>query len=162
MDAMTRIAVDGTGKRRAWQAWPARLLLAGLLASGAAAPAAADEPAAPAASVAGSRAVHGSTLDGRVALMARELALDAAQQGQLRKLLQAQREQVMALWDDEALPAPVRVSRTRAIGDHTADQIRAMLDDEQRKKYMQPRRRDAAVGVGGADVQAWMARSGQH
>lgn len=95
------------------------------------------------------------TLDGRVQLLARELELSPAQQGQVKKVLLAQRQQVAALWNDSSVPAALRISRTQAIGDRTADQIRALLNDSQREKYIKPRVRETAVGSAGANVESW-------
>ena len=100
---------------------------------------------------------RGATLDGRIRLLAKELDLSPAQQGQVKKVLLSQREQVVALWNDTSVPAALRVSRTQTIGDRTADQIRALLNDAQREKYIKPRVRDATVGSAGANLEAWMA-----
>jgi len=102
------------------------------------------------------RRKRASPLDRRVMLLAKELGLDATQQAQVKKVLEGQREQVARLWNDRSIPAARRVSATQAIGDRTADRIRALLNDEQRKKYIQPRQRDVAVGTAGGDVESWM------
>jgi hypothetical protein len=98
---------------------------------------------------------HAAALDYRISLLARELDLSPGQQEQVKGLLQAQQAQVAALWNDTALPAALRVGRTQALAERTAGQIRALLTDEQRKKYIQPRKRDVAVGASGANVEAW-------
>ena len=95
-------------------------------------------------------------LEDRVELMARELDLDSGQRIALRKILEEQRVQVARVWDDASVPGAIRVSTTQAISDRTADQIRALLNDEQRKKYIQPRHRDTAVGTPGGRVESWM------
>ena len=100
-----------------------------------------------------------SPLDRRIALLAAELDLNSAQQRQVKALLLRQREAIQQVWGDTSLPPAIRVSRTQAISDRTADGIRALLDDEQRKKYIQPRQREASVGTGGAGVEAWTARA---
>ncbi len=100
-------------------------------------------------------------LDSRVKLMAKELDLSAAQQAQVKKVLLEQREQVAALWNDASVPAAIRVSRTQAVGDHTADRIRALLTEKQRKKYIQPRQHDAKVGAAAVDVESWMNKGNQ-
>lgn len=97
-----------------------------------------------------------SPLDRRVNLLAKELGLDAAQQAQVKKVLVSQRDQVTRVWNDESIPAARRVSATQAISDRTVNQIRALLSEEQRKKYIQPRQRDAAVGTAGGDAESWM------
>jgi phosphatidylethanolamine-binding protein (PEBP) family uncharacterized protein len=52
------------------------------------------------------------------------------------------------------LPAE-RVPATRAVEDRTADQIRAMLNDEQKKKYNPPKP-PPAPDTRPPDVSAWM------
>ena len=102
------------------------------------------------------RRKRASPLDRRVTLLAKELGLDASQKAQVRKVLDRQREQVARVWKDSSIPPARRVSATQAIGDRTADRIRALLNEEQRKKYIQPRQREAAVGTAGGNVESWM------
>jgi hypothetical protein len=78
-------------------------------------------------------------LDRRIELLTKELDLSEAQQTEVRKLLQSQRDQVARLWDDTSVPPPYRVSATQAISEQTADRIRALLDDNQRKRYNSPK-----------------------
>ena len=115
-----------------------------------------SEAAAPVPQDTARRRKRGSPLDRRVMLLAKELGLDATQQGRVKKVLEGQREQVARVWNDRSIPAARRVSATQAIGDRTADRIRALLNDEQRKKYIKPRQRDAAVGTAGGDAESWM------
>ena len=103
------------------------------------------------------RHAAGASLDDRVKMLAKALALDAKQQAELRKVLESQREQVLAVWNDASLPAPYRVSATQAISDRTADQIRALLNEEQKKKYNPPKQpHDAAQSAGKLGVEDWM------
>lgn len=97
-----------------------------------------------------------SPIDRRVMLLTRELGLSATQQAQVKRVLEGQREQVARVWNDTSIPAARRVSATQAVSDRTADRIRALLTEEQRKKYIKPRQRDAAVGAAGADAESWM------
>ena len=98
-----------------------------------------------------------TTLDGRVAIYARALGLDANQQLQLRDLLVWQRDQVQRVWNDATLTAAMRIHATGAIGDATADRIRAMLTEEQRKRYNPPRPpRDSVAHAEAPDVESWM------
>ena len=115
-----------------------------------------NEAAAPVPQETARRQGRVSPLDRRVTLLTKELGLDATQQARVKKVLEGQREQVARVWSDTSLPAARRVSATQAIADRTADRIRALLNDEQRKKYIQPRRRDAPVGTAGGDAEAWM------
>jgi hypothetical protein len=96
-------------------------------------------------------------LDNRVAVFTRALGLDAAQQAQLTRVLEERREQISRVWSDTAVPAANRIAATRAIENHTADQIRALLNDEQKKKYNLPRpAQPVAPDPGQRSVEEWM------
>ena len=99
----------------------------------------------------------GHTLENRVRILTQWLGLDATQQTELRKVLQGQREQVKSLWSDTSVPAAQRISATQAISDRTGDQIRAMLNDEQKKKFNPPRPpRDETAASVRPNVEDWM------
>jgi protein CpxP len=149
MNSTARVAwirTQAAGKRilRKGLALAASCLLLGQLAAAAgvstanasSTPAAAP-PVAPARSATNS--VAKSQVDGRVAVLTRTLKLDAAQQLQLTRVLERRREQISQVWSDASVPAAYRISATRRIEDKTADQIRALLTDEQKKKYNPPR-----------------------
>jgi hypothetical protein len=87
---------------------------------------------------------QGAGLDDRVQLLTAELGLDSKQQQDLRRLLEEQRAQVQRVWSESAVPSAQRVAATKAISDRTADGIREMLTDEQRKKYTTARQPRAA------------------
>ena len=88
-------------------------------------------------------------------MLSKGLGLDAKQEAELRKVLESQREQVQRVWNDPSLSGQSRIGATLAINDQTADQIRALLNEEQRKKYNPPRQpHDAAASK--PDVEAWM------
>jgi hypothetical protein len=108
-------------------------------------------PAHPAAH----HARHGS-LEERVALLTRALELDARQQVALRKVLLGQREQLQRIWRDGSVPSGDRIASTKAVSMRTAEQIRSLLNEEQRKKYEPPPQRDPGQAVGGAHVEDWM------
>jgi len=72
-------------------------------------------------------------------------------------VLEGQREQVRKVWSDASVPAAYRVSAIHAISDKTADQIRALLSEEQKKHYNPPKPpREAATGSSRPSVEAWM------
>jgi hypothetical protein len=102
---------------------------------------------------------NGTGLDDRVNTLTKALDLDATQQSGLRKVLESQREQVARVWNDESVPAAYRVVATQAISDKTADQIRALLNDEQKKKYNPPKPHNAAPGSTGPSVEDWMNKT---
>lgn len=100
---------------------------------------------------------NGHTLEDRVRILTQWLKLDATQQTELRKILEGQREQVRSLWDDTSVPAAYRISATQAISDKTGDQIRAMLNEEQKKKFNPPRPpRDETAAAARPNVEDWM------
>ena len=115
-------------------------------------------PVAPAPAVAADPAQHHQpVLEQRITLMAAELGLDERQQTELRRILINQRMQVMRLWNDTTVPAASRVGATRVISEQTGDQIRALLNDEQKAKYNHPRKpRDATADPGARSVEDWM------
>ncbi len=87
-----------------------------------------------------------SGLEERVKAFSKALDLDARQQAELKKVLESQREQIRRVWSDGSVPPDQRASATRAISYQTADRIRALLNEEQRKKYSPPRPPQEAAG----------------
>lgn len=101
----------------------------------------------------------GRSLEERVTMLSKALDLDARQRSELRKVLEDQREQVSRVWSDTSVPAPYRVLTTQAISDRTADRIRALLNEGQRKRYNPPKRpHEATAGSARPSVEAWMNR----
>jgi hypothetical protein len=101
-----------------------------------------------------------SGLEARVAKLTKALGLDTKQQAGLRKLLQEQREHVQRIWSNESLPAADRIAATRALSMQTSEKIRALLTEEQRKKYAPPQRGDPGNAIGSAHVEDWMKSEG--
>ena len=118
--------------------------------------AAAAERAAPSAAQQPLPRGKRSGLEARVATLTRALALDPKQQGELRTLLRDQRQQVQQIWHDESIPAADRVAATRKVSLRTADRIRAMLSEEQRKKYDPPPPDDADRAMAKVRVEDWI------
>jgi phage shock protein A len=83
------------------------------------------------------------------------LELTEAQQTQLAKVLASQREQIRKLWRDQKVPPEYRVGAMRAINEQTEDRIRALLNDEQKKKYVASRPRDPARTSQQPNVDYW-------
>jgi Mn-dependent DtxR family transcriptional regulator len=86
----------------------------------------------------------------------RGLKLDEAQQAEVRRALQAQREAMHRLMRAPADPAVPRVAAIHAIADRTAERIRAVLNDEQKKLYGQPLPQGFAAGEGKPGVEEWL------
>jgi hypothetical protein len=80
---------------------------------------------------------HGgvTALEERIKAFSTALNLDAAQQTQLRKILIEQLVAVRKIWSDKFLLPAERVPATRAANARAGDEIRAILNDEQKKKY---------------------------
>jgi hypothetical protein len=100
-----------------------------------------------------SRDHNGASLEERVKRLAQALDLNAAQQSELRQLLEGQRDQLRRVWSETSWPAAYRISATQAVTDYVLDQIKALLNDDQRNKFnlLRPARnasnRPANVGV---------------
>jgi hypothetical protein len=76
---------------------------------------------------------------------------------EVRRILEDQRLQVAKVWDDTSVPSALRVNATRTISDRTGDRIRALLTEEQKKKYNRPRKpRAAAEHSDARSVEDWM------
>jgi protein CpxP len=118
---------------------------------------AADEPATGTVPQTSAPLHRASALEQRVALLSAELGLDAQQQAEVRRILEDQRQQVAKVWSDTAVPAAYRVNATRSISERTGDRIRALLTEEQKAKYNQPRKpREAAEHSDAPSVEDWM------
>ena len=146
-------------KLRGWSGRPMQLVLALTSACliSAHAATAGGEPASESVHRQAARHHGGSGLDDRVRALSIALDLDAKQQSELKKVIEGQREQVRKVWNESSVPAAYRVSATQAISDQTADQIRALLNEEQRKKYNPPKLpHEAADGSASPSVESWM------
>jgi len=74
------------------------------------------------------------TLDDRIAVLSKNLELTEAQRNAVKKILVLRQEQTLRIRNSEA-PGNVRIGQFRALQDQTVNQIRAILTDEQKKKY---------------------------
>jgi hypothetical protein len=102
--------------------------------------------------------VHG--LQDRVRLLTKALDLDARQQAQLRKVLESQRQRVLAAWNDTSVAPARRIAATQAISEETNARIRALLNEEQRRKFGPPRQAREPEAPG-PSVEAWMSKTAQ-
>ena len=78
-------------------------------------------------------------LEQRLDALTKALALDSPQKAKLRQLLERQRAAVLRIWADSSLLPAERAPATKAVADRTADDIRAILSDEQKQKFNPPR-----------------------
>jgi Spy/CpxP family protein refolding chaperone len=103
---------------------------------------------------------NGASLEARVKRLAQALDLNAVQQSELTQLLEGQRDQLRRVWNETSWPAAYRISATQAITDNVLNQIKALLDDDQRKKFnlLRPAR-EAMAGSTNLNVDALMNAS---
>jgi len=97
----------------------------------------------------------GAGFEDKVKLLTKGLDLDPVQQTRLRAILESERRQIRALWMDSTNPAGDRVAPTLAILDRSREQIRGMLNEEQKAKYGAALPRNE-VAPAHADVDFWM------
>jgi Spy/CpxP family protein refolding chaperone len=75
------------------------------------------------------------TLDDRVKVLAKSLDLNEAQQTAVKKILERRQQETLRIRTDPTITGSARMEQFRMLQDRTADQIRAVLNEEQRKKY---------------------------
>lgn len=98
----------------------------------------------------------GPGLDSEGRRLAKVLELTEAQQAELVKILTGQREQIRTLWRDQKVPPEYRVSQMQAIHDQTEERIRALLTDEQKKKYVSSHPREPSKTSQRSDLEHWL------
>jgi hypothetical protein len=96
----------------------------------------------------------GGSLQHRVDVLSRALQLDARQRAELLTILGNQREAVAKIWRNPALLPAERTPATRAVEERSGDQIRAILSDEQKKRYNPPKPQEAESPA--PNVADWM------
>jgi hypothetical protein len=75
------------------------------------------------------------TLDDRVKVLARNLNLDQSQQDAVLKILLTRNEEALRIRRDTSISGSARIEQFRVLQDQTVLRIRAVLTDEQKKKY---------------------------
>ena len=109
---------------------------------------AADAPAVPQTAAGASparqthRAHRSSSIDDRVTQFAKNLDLNEAQQAAVKRILEQRQQQTLQIRLDPSITGSEGIERYRALQVSTVQQIRAVLNEEQRKKYdpLAPRR----------------------
>lgn len=83
---------------------------------------------------------HGSvrykrqTLDDKIAVLSKNLELTEVQRASVKKILERRQEETLRIRDAD-VPGNVRIDQFRFLQERTITQIRAILTDEQKKKY---------------------------
>jgi hypothetical protein len=75
------------------------------------------------------------TIDDQVKRFTESLDLSETQQSEIKKILEFRQVQIRRIRLDESLSGDERISRLRGLQDSTVARIRAVLSDEQKKKY---------------------------
>ena len=96
-------------------------------------------------------------MDAQLRRLAVDLKLDAAQQAKIRPILVARSEQMQRLQHDAQLTPAERRQRALAVGDRSAEQIRAQLTEAQRAQYIRPRAATTVAQAGPAGRRGGMA-----
>jgi len=73
--------------------------------------------------------------DARMRLFAKALDLSAAQQSAVKKILEQRQQQAWRIRRDPSSSGGARIEKFRALQDSAVEQIRAVLNDDQRVKY---------------------------
>jgi hypothetical protein len=89
-------------------------------------------------------------------VLVKGLKLTAAQEAEVRQALEAQREAIRRLRSAPADREVSQVAAIQAITSRTAQRIRAVLNDEQRKLYGQPLPDDYSRSQGKPGVDEWL------
>ena len=90
------------------------------------------------------------TVDDQVKHMAKKLNLSDDQQAKLKPILEDQRKQMEQIRDDSSLSRDDRFSKMKSVHENSAAQIKALLNEDQQKKFdkMQEERREHMGGRG--------------
>ena len=75
------------------------------------------------------------SIDDRVRVFAKNLDLTEAQQAAVKKILEQRQQEALRIRNDSSVSGSVRIERFRALQDNTVERIRAVLNEEQKKKY---------------------------
>jgi hypothetical protein len=78
---------------------------------------------------------HIPTIDDRVRVLARSLDLNEAQRVAVKKILEQRQQETLRIRQDSSISGGTRIERFRALQDNTVERIRAVLNEEQKKKY---------------------------
>jgi len=68
-------------------------------------------------------------------VFAKNLDLTEAQQTAVKKILEQRQQEALRIRNDSSVSGSVRIERFRALQDNTVERIRAVLNEEQKKKY---------------------------
>jgi hypothetical protein len=100
------------------------------------------------------------SLDERVELLARHLDLNGGQKSTLKIILLERQQDILNMRHAPSHGDGLQLDRFRTIEDKTAERIRAMLTEEQRKKYDPLGVRNSNFGAQNVRVEDWLKVAG--
>ena len=130
------------------------ILLSPMLVS--AAPDAAGEPGAAAPAPRAHHAHTRPSLDERVRQFGQGLGLSEDQRAAVKKILEKRQRDTLRLRVDPSLSGAARIERFRGLQVSTVEEIRAVLNEEQRKKYNPLAPRDIPQPPNQRSVEDWI------
>lgn len=102
------------------------------------------------------------SVDDRVRPLAKALDLNEEQRSAVKKILEQRQLQVERIRRDPSIPGGARIDQFRSLQDSTMEQIRAVLNEEQRKKYDPFAARRIQPAPGQRSVADWLEATTQH
>jgi hypothetical protein len=76
-----------------------------------------------------------SYIEARLNILTKRLDLSDAQQSAVKNILEERQQQTLRIRRDPSISGSDRIERFRALQDSTVERIRAVLNEEQKKKY---------------------------
>ena len=76
-----------------------------------------------------------SNIDARVSILTKSLDLNDVQQSAVKNILEQRQQQTLRIRRNPSISGSDRIEQFRALQDSTVERIRAVLTEEQKKKY---------------------------
>ena len=97
-----------------------------------------------------------TTIDDRVKAFATALDLSDGQKVAVKRILEQRQIEILRLRQDPSLSGSDRMARLRLLQDQTVERIRAVLNDEQKKKYNPLAVRERQPSADQKSVEEWL------
>jgi hypothetical protein len=104
----------------------------------------------------------GLTIDDRVKGLAKTLELNEAQQSAVKAILVQRQQETLRLRLDPSISGDARIAQFRALQVRTVERIRAVLNDEQKKRYDPLASDKIKPEPGGRSVEDWINLTTPH
>ena len=102
-----------------------------------------------------------NSIDDRVTVFARNLDLSVTQQAQMKGILEQRQQQLLQIRTNPSISGEARIDQFRQLQDQTVERIRAILTDDQKKKY-DPLAVRKVQQQQTPDVDSWLAATRPH